>query len=116
MEILKTAFTIIGILYTLYVCIGIGIDITTFDQTKGAYSAPYEGWTGKAVDWDAMDQTITGLVKRGYVIHVHLHGTTGMITFELFGMRYDWRKPSARALKVHKPKEALIRRGFKPEF
>lgn len=116
METLKTIFTFIGILYTLYFIIGFVIDITTFDQTKGGYEAPYEGWTGQPVNWDNMDQTSTGLVKRGYVIDVHLHGTTGMMTFELFGLRYDWRTPSDRALKVHKPREALIKRGFNPTF
>lgn len=116
METLKTIFALIGMLYTLYLLIGITIDITSFDQTKGGYQAPYEGWSGTPVDWDSMDQTATGLVKRGYVIDVHIHGTTGMMTFELLGMRYDWQTPSGRALKVHQPREGLKRRGFNPEF
>ena len=47
---------------------------------------------------------------------VHIHGTTGMISFELFGKKINWRTPSERALKVHQPREALNRRGFAPKF
>ncbi len=116
METLKMIFAIIGFIYCMYIIIGLGIDVMTFDQTKGGYQPPYEGWTGRPVDWDSMDQTATGLVKRGHVIDVHINGTSGMISFELFGLRYDWQTPSDRALKVHKPREALLRRGFRPEF
>ena len=116
MTTLKTIFAIIGTVYTFYVLLGLTIDITSFDQTKGGYEAPYTGWSGTPVDWDKMDQTTTGLVKRGLVIDVHIHGTTGMMTFQLLGIRYDWQTPSERALIVHQPREALIRRGFKPEF
>ena len=116
MGTLKSIFAIIGLIYFCYFIVGVIIDITTFDQTKGGYEAPYEGWTGTPIDWDNMDQTTTGLVKRGYVIDVHLHGTTGMISFEIWGMSYDWRKPSERAHKVHKPREALQKRGFNPQF
>ena len=116
MEITKSIFAAIGAVSFLYILIGSVIDITSFDQTKGGYEAPYEGWTGTPVDWDSLDQTTTGLVKRGYVMDVHIHGTTGMISFQVMGKKFDWRRPSERALKVHKPKEALIRRGFKPMF
>lgn len=116
MGTLKTIFTLIGILYLLYFLVVLTIDITTFDKTKGGYSYPYTGWTGTPVDWDSLDKTRTGLVKRGHVIDVHIHGTTGMMTFEIFGFRYDWQTPSKRALIVHQPREALKRRGFHPEF
>ncbi|MBX2871749.1 MAG: hypothetical protein KTR30_06610 [Saprospiraceae bacterium] len=116
MATLKTILAIIGALYLLYFITGLLIDIGTFDQTKGGYEPPYEGWTGQPVDWDSLDQTTTGLVKRGYVADVHIHGTTGMISFQILGYKMDWRKPSARAMKVHKPREALLRRGFKPIF
>jgi len=45
-----------------------------------------------------------------------VNGTTGMISFEIFNQNIDWQVFSGRALVVHKPREALIRRGFKPEF
>lgn len=116
MATLKSIFAIIGILYVLYLLIGLVIDITTFDQTKGGYQPPYEGWSGKAVDWASMDKTTTGLVKRGYMIDVHINGTTGMISFGFLGKKFDWQTPSGRALKVHQPREALIKRGFNPQF
>ena len=55
-----------------------------------------------------MDITKNGLVKRGHVIDVYIHGTTGMISFEIFGLKKNWQTFSDRALKVHKPKEALM--------
>ena len=81
MATLKIFFTIIGILYTLYFFVGLTTDIITFDQTKGGYEAPYQGWSGTPVQWDTFDQTQTGLVKRGFIIDVYIHGTTGMMTF-----------------------------------
>lgn len=47
---------------------------------------------------------------------VFVNMTTGMISFEVAGFRYDWRTFSDRALVVHKPREAAIRLGFDPEF
>lgn len=109
-------FTLIGIVVVIYGLIGLAIDFKSFDQTKGGYEYPYEGWTGKPVNWDSMDITKTGLVKRGYVIDVHVNGTTGMISFGFLWFKRDWRTLSARALKVHKPREAFIRKGFRPHF
>jgi len=116
MKALTMFFTITGIITIVYTIIGLVIDISSFDQTKGGYNYPYEGWTGKPVDWDSMDITKTGLVKRGYVMDVHVNGTSGMISFSAFGVKRNWQKFSDRALKVHQPKEALIRKGFKPQF
>ena len=95
---------------------GIFLDIKGFDQTKGGYEPPYTGVTGETVDWDSMDLTSTGLVKRGHVVNVIVNGTTGMISFEIFKMTIDWQEFSGRALVVHKPREALIKRGFEPTF
>lgn len=116
MEITKTILAAIGAICILYVLVGIFLDITSFDQTKGGYEPPHEGWTGTPVDWDSMDKTSIGLVKRGRVIDIFINGTTGMMTFQVWGLKYDWQTPSDRALKVHKPREALKRRGFSPEF
>jgi len=116
MKYIMITFTIIGMLTVLYGCIGLVIDIKTFDQTKGGYEYPYENWTGTPVDWDSMDITEAGLVKRGHIIDVYVNGTTGMISFGFLGIKKDWQTFSQRALKVHKPKEALIRKGFTPQF
>lgn len=116
MKYMTLSFAFIGVVTVLYGIIGFAIDITLFDQTKGGYEYPYEGWTGTPVNWDTMDITKTGLVKRGYVIDVHVNGTTGMISFGFFGMRKNWQTFSDRALKVHQPKKALIEKGFNPKF
>ena len=116
MKILLAVLTIIGVITVLYGLIGLGIDVMSFDQTKGGYEYPYEGWTGNPVDWDRMDATQTGLVKRGYVLDVHVDGTTGMISFGLLGKKLDWQTFSDRALKVHQPREAFKKRGFTPQF
>jgi hypothetical protein len=116
MNIVIRIFALIGLFFLGTLIAGLYFDATSFDQTKGGYEAPYTGVTGEPVDWDSMDLTSTGLVKRGHIINVIVNGTTGMISFEIFKRKIDWRVFSERALILHKPKEAFIRRGFKPEF
>ncbi len=107
---------LLGFILVTLVFTGLVFDIKNFDQTKGGYNYPYEGITGEPIDWEIMDLTSTGLAKRGYVVNVLVNGTSGMISFEVFKQTFDWRTFSGRALAVHKPREALIKRGFKPEF
>lgn len=116
MKIIIAVFALIGLITSFYGIIGLSLDVLTFDQTKGGYEYPYEGWTGQPVDWTQMDVTPTGLVKRGYVIDVHVNGTTGMISFGIFGTQIDWQPFSDRALVVHQPREGLQKRGFDPQF
>jgi len=116
MSIVIKLFAVIGLLFILFFIVGLYLDVTDFDRTKGGYEAPYTGVTGEPVDWGSMDLTSSGLVKRGHIINVIVNGTTGMISFEIFNQNIDWQVFSGRALVVHKPREALIRRGFKPEF
>ncbi|MCP4382823.1 MAG: hypothetical protein GY798_15620 [Hyphomicrobiales bacterium] len=111
-----TAFAAIGLLAISALGVGLYLDASEFDQTRGGYEAPYEGVTGQPVDWFAMDRTPTGLAKRGRVVNVLVDGKTGMISFEAFGLVVDFRTFSDRALAVHKPREALIAMGFEPEF
>ena len=116
MTIIIKMFALLGLILTILIFTGFVLDIKNFDRTKGGYNPPYEGVTGEPVDWDSMDLTSTGLAKRGYVVNVLVNGTSGMISFEIFKQTFDWRTFSGRALVVHKPEEALIKRGFKPEF
>lgn len=109
-------FALIGLGSVVVVIVGLFLDVKDFDRTKGGYEAPYLGVTGEPVDWDSMDLTATGLVKRGHVVNVLVDGTTGMISFEILKRKIDWQIFSGRALVVHQPREALIRRGFHPEF
>jgi len=96
--------------------VGLYLDVQGFDRTRGGYEAPYAGVTGTPVDWYALDRTPTGLAKRGYVVNVLVDGTTGMITFEIFGQAIDFRPFSERAKVVHKPREAFVALGFDPQF
>ncbi len=116
MNITIKLFSLIGLFFIITLLFGLYLDIKDFDRTKGGYEPPYTGVTGEPVDWNSMDLTSTGLVKRGHIVNVIVNGTTGMISFEIFKMKIDWQVFSDRALIVHKPREALIKRGFKPEF
>ena len=109
-------FAAIGIAAVVLLAVGLWFDISDFDNTSGGYEAPYEGVTGDPVNWLAMDRTPTGIAKRGYVVNVLVDGTTGMITFEIFGRKIPFRQFSGRALVVHKPREAFVAMGFLPEF
>jgi len=86
------------------------------DKTQGGYEFPYTDVTGEIIDWQSMDLSSSGLVRRGHVLDFIVNGTTGMISLEMFGFTYEARKLSPRAIQVHKPREAFIKRGFKPEF
>lgn len=109
-------FAAIGIVLTVVLVIGVALDIRAFDPTSGGYEPPYTAFTGEPIDWENLDLTQTGVVKRGYVVNVHVNGATGMISFEIFGQMIDYRPLSDRALAVHQPREAFIRLGFDPEF
>lgn len=116
MSYIINGFAALGVLSISVIIIGIVLDIQDFDRTKGGYEAPYEGVTGDPVDWYSLDQTPSGIAKRGHVINVLVDGTTGMISFEIFRQKIDFRPFSDRALVVHKPREAFVAMGFKPEF
>ena len=109
-------FAAIGFAAVALLAWGLWLDIGDFDTTRGGYTAPYDGVTGEPVDWLALDRTPTGLAKRGHVVNVLVDGTTGMISFELFGIVVPFRPFSERALVVHRPREAFVALGFEPEF
>ena len=109
-------FAFIGFAAVVLLSVGLWLDIRDFDTTSGGYEAPYAGVTGEPVDWFAMDKTPSGIAKRGYVVNVLVNATTGMITLEIFGQKIPFRQFSGRALAVHKPREAFIAMGFKPDF
>ncbi len=113
--LIKT-FAIIGFIFTSLFSYGLYLDIKAMDKTKGGYESPYENVKGEILDWDNMDLTSTGLVQRGHIVNFIVNATTGMISIELFGFSYEARKLSPRAIKVHKPREAFIKRGFSPNF
>tara|TARA_B110000037_G_C16672736_1_gene323364 strand:+ start:292 stop:483 length:192 start_codon:yes stop_codon:yes gene_type:complete len=63
-----------------------------------------------------MDLTSTGFVRCGHVLNFIVNGTMGMISLEFLGFTFEARKLSERAIIVHKPRDAFIKRGFNPEL
>ena len=116
MKFIVSVFATIGVVCVVGLILGAILDLSNFDRTSGGYEPPYQGVTGEPIDWSALDKTPTGLVRRGYVVDTHVNGSTGMISFEIFKARVDYRPLSERALVVHKAREGLIQRGFNPEF
>jgi hypothetical protein len=116
MSIVTKAFALAGVIWTFGLALGLALDIRDFDRTRGGYKPPYEDVIGEPIDWASLDLTRTGLVKGGYVVNTHVNATTGMISFEIFKQMIDFRPLSDRAIHVHKPREAFIERGFRPEF
>ena len=109
-------FAIIGILLIIIIFWGIGKDFASFDRTKGGYEPPYTEYTGAPINWNEGDFSNEGFARRGRVFNTLLNCTTGMISFQIFGKAINFRKVSARAIAVHKPREACQERGFTPEF
>lgn len=95
---------------------GLFLDVRAFDRTQGGYEAPYTDFTGTPTDWSRMASTPHGMRADGHVLTVHIDCTTGMMEFELLGIRFPFREFSERALVVHRPREACIERGFAPAF
>lgn len=116
MSLLLRIFSVIGFSSVLFLSVALYFDIQEMDKTEGGYEPPYELVTGKTLDWDSMDLTSTGLVRRGYVLNFIVNGTTGMISLQFLGFTFEARKLSERAIVVHKPREAFKKRGFNPEF
>lgn len=116
MRFMVNVFATIGLVCVVGLILGAILDLSNIDRTSGGYEPPYEGVTGEPIDWSALDKTSTGLVRRGYVVDTHVHGRTGMISFEIFKVRFHYRPLSERALVVHKAREGIRERGFDPEF
>ncbi len=106
----------LGALSVVLFIAGFWLDFRAFDETRGGYEPPYEGVTGDPIDWFAADRTPTGLARRGRVVNTLVNGTTGMISFEIYGVAIPFRQLSERAIVVHKPREAFIALGFDPQF
>ncbi|MDJ1018360.1 MAG: hypothetical protein QNJ35_17760 [Paracoccaceae bacterium] len=113
--IIYTLAAIGGLAICLFV-VGFWLDFRDFDRTSGGYEPPYEGVVGDPIDWFALDRTPTGLARRGYILNTLVDGTSGMISFEIYGIAIPFRPMSERALVVHKPREAFKALGFNPAF
>jgi len=113
---IKSIFSAVGIFTILAIVLGLFVDIRSADRTKGGYEYPFEGWSGKTIDFSAMYQTNDGLYQRGYVIDQFFNCNTGMISWEILGVvKGEFRKFSERAIVVHKPQGECKVRGFNPD-
>lgn len=110
------ALAVVGIVSVVGLAVGVVSDYRSFDQTRGGYEAPYEGWTGTPIDWDTADVTTDGFRNPGVVVDFTLDCTNGMIGLSAFGADVDFRVVSERALAVHQPREGCADHGFQPEF
>lgn len=106
----------LGIATVLLIAIGTIADVRAFDRTSGGYEPPYTDYTGEPIDWDTAFVTPEGMYRPGYVLDTHVDCTTGMISFEFYGLGFDFRELSPRALAVHEPREACQEHGFDPDF
>ena len=114
---LVRGFMVFGIVLTALLVAGTAADGLGFDRTRGGYEPTYTDYTGEPIDWEREAYvTQEGFFKDGYVIDLYVNCRTGMIGFDVFEQRWDWREFSGRALAVHKPREACERAGFDPEF
>ncbi|PCF93912.1 hypothetical protein [Vreelandella nigrificans] len=109
-------FALVGFVSVLLLCIGLIMDFRSIDQTQGGYEPPYTDFTGQPIRWQELDTTATGMVHRGYVVDVLIDCSSGMMTFDVFGLAIPWRNFSDRVLVVHKPRDACEERGFSPRF
>ena len=107
---------VVGLVLAALLVGGVIADGLSFDRTSGGYEPPYTGYTGEPIDWEAAHVTEEGFFKDGYVLDLYVDCTTGMVSFEAYGRRWDWRELSGRALVVHRPAEACESEGFRPDF
>jgi hypothetical protein len=109
-------FAAFGALFFLLVIIGVIADYRSFDRTSGGYDPPYTDYSGVPIDWNEAYVTEDGFFQSGRVVNTHVNCTTGMISYEIYGMKFDFRELSPRALAVHQPAQACEDRGFQPQF
>ena len=107
---------VVGLVLAALLVGGVIADGLSFDRTSGGYEPPYTGYTGEPIDWEAAHVTEEGFFEDGYVLDLYVDCTTGMVSFEVFQQRWDWRELSGRALVVHRPAEACESEGFRPDF
>jgi hypothetical protein len=113
---LYRVFFALGVALSGVLATGFFLDLSSGDQTRGAYEPPYVGYTGTPINWRVADQTLKGMARRGYVTTMLVNCTTGMISIEIFKQEIEFRVFSPRAIAIHKPREACNERGFEPRF
>jgi hypothetical protein len=115
MKISKILITILVVVFILIIIIY--SDTKRFDTTQGGYSYPYTNYTGKPFDFDTFELNSVGFRDRGgLIIQFQINCTTGMITGFIGSIALDYRVISERAIIVHQPQIACIKKGFSPQW
>jgi len=112
----QRAMAVVGLVLSIALVVGLVADVRSFDRTSGGHVAPYTDYRGAPMDWSRLDTTTRGMVARGHVVDVLIDCTSGLMRFEVAGLSIPFRGFSARALAIHKPREACSSRGFEPAF
>lgn len=115
-SVLARVFAGLGLATVVLLAVGIVADYRGFDRTRGGYEPPYTGYTGEAIDWMEAYVSEDGFFANNYVLDTDVNCTTGMITLDLFGLRFDYRTFSERALVVNEPRAACSAAGFTTQF
>ena len=110
------ALATLGLATVLLLISGSIADVLAFDRTSDGHEPPYTEYSGEPIDWDEGFITPDGIYSPGIILGTHVDCTSGMISFDIFGLNVDYRELSERALAVHEPREACEERGFSPEF
>lgn len=116
LRIAEAVFAGLGLVVLTLAGVGLVLDYRAIDRTEGAYEPPYEDYTGEPIDWSRLDTTADGMVYRGHVVDIMMNCRSGMISFEIYRIRMQWRRLSPRALAIHQPRRACLQRGFEPRF
>lgn len=68
----------------------------------------------KDINFDRLDLTNTGIVKRGYLLDAHLNCTNGFLGLSIFKFRFYYKPLDERVKQNYNAKNACKTRGFSP--
>lgn len=69
----------------------------------------------KNLNFDRLDLTNRGIVKRGYLLDAHLNCTNGFLGLSILNFRFYYKPLSDKKKEMHGAKKACKTRGFTPE-
>ncbi len=68
----------------------------------------------KNINFDKLDLTNTGMVKRGYLVDAHLNCTNGFLGLSILKLRFYYKPLSNQFKTKSNAKKACQDRGFSP--
>jgi len=66
------------------------------------------------INFDQLDLTNTGIVKRGYLLDAHLNCSNGFLGISVFKTRLYYKPLKPKIKEKYKAKQACQKRGFTP--